>query len=141
FDPTGLSDIVGKWNTLPDNVWEGALDVVDSTGKRRLRLALNAYDEPPMYDASVQVLDRDGKPVSGGYVNVFNSTDGHFNQLFLDDQGRGTSRITPGVYMAYSFVPTGDTTTFAIEPNLTVDKGTSFTLDARKAVRLKAPVV
>ena len=94
-----------------------------------------------MYDASVRVLDRDGKPVSGGYVNVFNSSDGHFNQLFLDDQGRATNRITPGVYMAYSFVPTGDTTTFAIESNLTVAGDTSFTLDARKAVRMNAPVV
>lgn len=141
FDPTGLSDVVGQWTSIVDNIWEGALDVIDSAGKRRLRLALNAYDEPPMYDASVRVLDRNGKPVSGGYVNVFNSSDGHFNQLFLDDQGRATNRITPGVYMAYSFVPTGDTTTFAIESNLTVTGDTSFTLDARKAIRMTAPAV
>jgi len=141
FDPAGLSDIVGEWTGLDDNIWEGALDVVDTAGKRRLRLALNAYDEPPMYDASVRVLDRNGKPVSGGYVNVFNSTDGHFNQFFLDDQGRGTARITPGVQMAYGFVPTGETMTFAIESNITVDRNTSFTLDARQAVQVKAPVV
>ena len=49
-----------------------------------------------MYDASVLVLDRNGKPVSGGYVNVFNSTDGHYNQILLDDQGRGTARINAG---------------------------------------------
>ncbi|MFI5697953.1 S8 family serine peptidase [Kribbella sp. NPDC051586] len=141
FDRTGLSDIVGNWNTLADNDWQGALDVIDSNGKRRLRLALNAYDEPPMHDLSVRVLDRAGKPVSGGYVNVFNSSDGHYSQLFLDEQGRGKTRITPGVYGAYSFVPTGDTTTFAIDANLTVANDTSFTLDARKAVQLKAPVV
>ncbi|MEV5962134.1 S8 family serine peptidase [Kribbella sp. NPDC051952] len=141
FDRTGLSDLVGPWVTLADNDWQGALDVIDSTGKRRLRLALNAYDEPPMQDLSVRVLDRAGKPVSGGYVNVFNASDGHYNQLFLDDQGRGKTRVTPGVYGAYSFVPTGDTTTFAIEANLNVAKDTSFTLDARKAVQVKAPVV
>ena len=141
FDPTGLSDVVGQWNSIVDNIWEGALDVIDSAGKRRLRLALNAYDEPPMYDASVLVLDRNGKPVSGGYVNVFNSTDGHYNQILLDDQGRGTARITPGVHMAYGFVPTGDTMTFAVESNVTVTRNTSFTLDARQAVQVKAPVV
>jgi len=141
LDPAVLSATVGTWRIPSDSIWEGAVDVVDSTGKRRLRLALNGYDEPPMYDVSVRVLDRDGKPVSGGYVNAFNATDGHFTQFVLDDQGRGTTRTTPGVYGMYSFVATAGTTTLATDMNFPVTTDTSLTLDARKAVKLNSPAV
>lgn len=126
---------------VTDDLWQGSIDLLAPDGKELLRLALNAYDEPPMYDVSVQVLDRDGKAVSGGWVNAFNSANGGFVQFTLDDQGRSTRRIPPGEWSMYSWVTTDDTLALTGGPDLTVAGDTAFTLDARKAVRLNVPVV
>jgi subtilisin family serine protease len=126
---------------LSDTRWQGSLDVLGPDGKQLLRLALNAYDEPPMYDVSVRVLDRNGKPVPGAVVNASNGTRAGFVQFVLDDQGRATRRIPPGEYSMYSFVTTGETVAVTGAPDFTVSDDTTVTLDARKAVRLTAPVV
>ncbi len=127
---------------LTDTMWQGSLDVLGADGKQLLRLALNAYDEPPMYDVSVRVLDRNGEPVSGGYVNSFNSNNAGFTQLPLDSQGRSrTARLAPGEYSFYTFVTTGDTIAMTGAPDFKVTGDTTITLDARKTVRLNAPVV
>ncbi|MFG1819318.1 S8 family serine peptidase [Kribbella sp. NPDC049174] len=126
---------------LTDTMWQGSLDVLGADGKQLLRLALNAYDEPPMYDVTVRVLDRNGEPVSGGYVNSFNSNNGGFTQFRLDSQGRSTVRVPPGEYSMYAFVTTGDTIAMTGGPDFTVTRDATFTLDARKTVRLNAPVV
>ncbi|HET6738855.1 MAG TPA: S8 family serine peptidase, partial [Kribbella sp.] len=126
---------------IADDMWQGSVDVLGSDGNELLRLALNAYDEPPMYDVSVQVLDRAGKPVIGGWVNAFNSADGSFMQFVLDDQGRSTRRVPPGEWSMYSWVTTGDTLALTGGPDVVVAQKTTVTLDARKAAQLKAPVV
>jgi len=126
---------------IADDLWQGSIDLLGTDGKELLRLALNAYDEPPMYDVSVRVLDREGNPVSGGWVNAFNSSNGGFVQFNLNDQGRSTRRIPPGEWSMYSWVTTGDTLALTGGPDLTVASDTAFTLDARKAVRLNIPVV
>jgi len=126
---------------VADDMWQGSVDLLGADGKELLRLALNAYDEPPMYDVSVRVLDRDGKPLSGGWVNAFNGSNGDFMQFVLDDQGRSTRRISPGEWSMYSTVTTGDTVALTGGPDFVVSGATSFTLDARKTVRLNVPVV
>ncbi|WP_406047422.1 S8 family serine peptidase [Kribbella sp. NBC_00889] len=127
--------------TVADAMWQGSIDLLGADGKELLRLALNAYDEPPAYDVSVQVLDRDGKAVSGGWVNGFNGNNGDFVQFTLDDQGRSTRRISPGEWSMWTFVTTGDTVAMTGGTDFTVAKDTDFTLDARKTVRLNVPVV
>ncbi|WP_433167098.1 S8 family serine peptidase [Kribbella sp. CA-247076] len=127
---------------LTDTMWQGSLDVLGADGKQLLRLALNAYDEPPMYDLSVRVLDRDGKPFAGGYVTAFNAGNGGFTKLPLDSHGRSPSvRLPPGEYNLSSIVPTGDTVAMTGAPDFVVNRDTTVTLDARKAVRLNAPAV
>jgi subtilisin family serine protease len=126
---------------LADDMWQGSVDLLGADGKEILRLALNAYDEPPMYDVSVQVLDRAGKPVSDGWVNSFNAATGGFVQFVLDEQGRATRRLSPGEWSMYSSVTTGDTLALTGGPNHVVAGDTAVTLDARKAVPLNIPVV
>ncbi|NIK55358.1 S8 family serine peptidase [Kribbella shirazensis] len=126
---------------ITDDMWQGSVDLLGADGKDLLRLALNAYDEPPMYDVAVQVLDRAGQPVSGGWVNAFNAATGGFVQFVLDEQGRATRRLSPGEWSMYSWVTTGDTLALVGGPNHIVTGETAVTLDARRTVRLNIPVV
>jgi subtilisin family serine protease len=146
---------------LPDDRWEGTVSLGD------LRLALGLYDEPPRYDLTVKVLDRNGTPYAGGKVTAFDYVTGNSNNLTLDAQGTAKARLAPGRWSLLSAVTTpagarrsaaprsaaplsgeagpggAQPATFALAgtAELAITSDTSYVIDARKAQVLRAPTI
>ncbi|GAB3824953.1 hypothetical protein GCM10028799_43960 [Kribbella italica] len=120
---------------LPDDRWEGTVSLGD------LRLALGLYDEPPRYDLTVKVLDRNGTPYAGGKVTAFDYVTGNSNNLTLDAQGTAKVRLAPGRWSLLSAVTTGSTFSLAGTAELTITGDTSYLIDARRAQGLRAPAI
>lgn len=118
-------------------------------GFEQVDLPLSFYPEPPRHDVRLTVLDRRGQPWAGGTVVLGNMRElyprfgGGFTTVRLDENGQGTGRVAPGPVSMVAKVETpasGDepaTVAFAGSPEVMVDKDISFTIDARKARRLK----
>ncbi|MQA79161.1 MAG: S8 family serine peptidase [Streptosporangiales bacterium] len=138
FEPT-LAD---------DGLLQGMIDVATTNGDG-LHLPVNAHDEPERYDLTVKVLDRAGKPYANGVVNLVNATDlrGTFFDVRLDERGEATVHTAPARFSAFSRVttPAGggapETFTIAGSAEFTVDRDTTFVVDARDAQRVRPPTV
>ncbi|MGC4941732.1 S8 family serine peptidase [Kribbella sp. DT2] len=141
---------------LPDDRWEGTVSL------GALRLALGLYDEPPRYDLTVKVLDRNGTPYAGGKVTAFDYVTGNSNNLTLDAQGTAKARLAPGRWSLLSAVTTPASTdaaplstdagarpgearpaTFALAgtAELAITGDTTYVIDARKAQALRTPTL
>ncbi|GAA2142086.1 S8 family peptidase [Streptomyces synnematoformans] len=129
-------------------VYQGGV-VVQREGRDTVTLPLNAYLEPPRHDVRLTVLDRNGEPWAGGTVWAGNMDDFHpvggggYQAVHLDGNGQGTARMLPGPLslMAKVETPAGEgrpaTVSFAGSPEVMLDRDIEYTIDARKAKRLK----
>ncbi len=129
-----------------DGLWQGKV-TFSSEGTSLLNLPVGLYDEPARYDVDVRVIDRNGDPYAGGSVQLQDGVKNLFHNIQLDENGRGTARIAPGHYSAFSRVVTpagtapSQTFTIAGMAEVPITEDTSITIDARKAERLRAPDV
>ncbi|MFW6690879.1 S8 family serine peptidase [Streptomyces sp. MAR4 CNX-425] len=129
-------------------VYHGGV-VVRRDGHDTVTLPLNVYVEPPRHDIRLTVLDRDGEPWAGGTVWVANMDDyrpvtgGGSQAVHLDENGQGTGRLLPGPLSVLAKVetPARDgspaTVAFAGSPEVVLDRDMEYTIDARKAKRLR----
>jgi subtilisin family serine protease len=129
-------------------VYTGAV-VLARQGKQSTRMPLAFYNEAPRQDISLTVLNRRGEPDAYGTVwlanmaGMYPETGGGFTVLQLDENGQGTARMAPGPISAVARVVTPaagnqpESVSFAGNPELTLDRDLSYTIDARKAKQLK----
>ncbi|WP_116949465.1 S8 family serine peptidase [Jiangella endophytica] len=110
-------------------------------------LPLGLNKEPEVYELTVTVLDREGRPNRGATVQVGNVDDSSKHVSFpnLDARGQATVRVPPGTYSALSIMTELDgeryTYTFAGDPQIGVGPGgASVVLDGRTAVPVTADV-
>lgn len=131
-----------------DGVYTGAVTLARA-GKQPTRMPLGFYREAPRQDITVTVLNRLGEPDAYGSVwlanmdNMHPESGGGITILDLDENGRGTARMSPGAISAIARIitpasgTTPETLSFAGTPELTLDRDLSYTIDARKAKQLK----
>jgi subtilisin family serine protease len=141
---------------IEDGLWQGGVTFTAADGTR-LRLPVGVHDEPEMYDFTVRVLDRNGRPYDpslgaddpNGEVAIvmFDGETGRSFALRPDEHGVARDRIPPGSYglFAHVITPAGagrrETYTIAGTPELVVRSDTEYVIDARDAVRLRPPRV
>ncbi|MGC5019349.1 S8 family serine peptidase [Micromonospora sp. DT47] len=131
---------------LDDGLWHGSVTAA-AAGQQLFDFPVGLYDEPERYDLSLRVLDRHGAPHPGASVGVFEVETGGFTRIFLDEDGTGILRVTPGHYSIFTTVNTpataGEPETFTIagSPEVTVTGDTRYVIDARTAKQLRAPTI
>ncbi|TDV43576.1 S8 family serine peptidase [Actinophytocola oryzae] len=148
----GTASVTVRLTPGGNGVYTGAVTLARQ-GKQPTRLPLGFYHEAPRQDLTVTVLNRRGEPDAYGTVWLGNmaemnpETGGGFTILQLDENGRGTARMTPGPISAIARVVTPasgrtpESVSFAGTPELTLDRDLAYTIDARRAKQLKPVAV
>ncbi|WP_093716714.1 S8 family peptidase [Actinacidiphila alni] len=114
-----------------------------ATGKVVAHTGFALEKEQELYDYTVRLLGRDGKPTAGTVV-LAQEGDPYPTQLAVD--GERTLRLAPGTYMAYAEIdvpgdaPDSQGLAVLIDPETVLTKDTTVTLDASKARRVSAAV-
>jgi subtilisin family serine protease len=99
--------------------------------------------EKALYDYTVKLLGRDGKPAAG---TVIVAEDGNPYPSPVAVDGQATLRLEPGTYMAYAEIDVpGDTPdslglAMVVDPETVLAGDTTVTLDASRARRISAAV-
>jgi subtilisin family serine protease len=123
-------------------LYGGYLVAEDATGDTVVRTPVGFFNEPEMFNLTVEGLARDGRPAGGiSWVDVIDAVDTtalNERQGFTD--GAATFRVPPGTYSVMGMLFTYDEPhVFAEEvavvgdPELVVDADTTITLDAALA--------
>ncbi|MFE2022405.1 S8 family serine peptidase [Streptomyces sp. NPDC059499] len=102
------------------------------------------YKERELYDYTLELKGRDGKPANGVVALTF---EGNSIPVPVAVQGRTTLRVPPGTYTAWSYLdvegerPDSLGVAFLTAPETVVDGPTTVTLDASKAraANVRAP--
>lgn len=140
---------------LDDGGWQGYVSFA-TADRTELRLPLSVYDEPPRYDVTISILDRDGKPYDPANaaahafgedtVEFFDGDTGGFRSLPIAADGTVSARIEPGRYSMMTRVVTplaggGVSVSIVGSPQIDISKDTALTFDARAAQQLTPPTI
>ncbi|MGW8358321.1 S8 family serine peptidase [Streptomyces wedmorensis] len=124
--------------------YSGMLAARSTDGSTVIRTALGIYNEPEMYDTTIQVTDRTGKASSHTGVGLLNVDTG---QAFRPRAVGGAlvARLPKGRYTAEALIYTftnGElqNVTLASQPNLQVSADTSVSFDARDGNPVQATI-
>ncbi|MGW6961117.1 hypothetical protein [Streptomyces chartreusis] len=128
-----------------DRPVSGLLVATDGTGDVRARTLIGASREGERHDLTIVAKDRSGQPIAG--ASVLLSTEDLWSSVILDDSGRGTLRVPPGVYSGWLFsTVTGANGSHARGlallsfQNTKVDQDRTVTLDGRALRQVRAEV-
>lgn len=132
-----------------DVPYSGAI-AVTSDGAPAIQVPVGFQVESQHYQVTVTVIDRNGRPYSGGLADLVNADDVNAHSLWsigLNADGRGVGRVIPGWYSMQSRIETPapdgsvESVTFAGNPEVHVTGDMDITIDARDAKPLQAPKV
>ncbi|WP_405818848.1 S8 family serine peptidase [Streptomyces sp. NBC_01390] len=119
-----------------DGSFGGSVAAVSADGKVQVRTAVGVEREVESYSLTLKHLDENGAPVGDAATSV-SDYDGDFYTSYADEQdGELTVRLPKGDYTLNGVIhPSYESATHAIlvQPKLTLDRDTTFTVDARKA--------
>ncbi|GAA0287451.1 S8 family serine peptidase [Streptomyces turgidiscabies] len=119
-----------------DGSFGGSVAAVSADGKVRVRTAVGVEREVESYSLTLKHLDENGEPTGDAATSVADY-DGDFYASYADEQdGELTVRLPKGDYTLSGVIhPSLDSATHAVlvQPKLTLDKDTTFTVDARQA--------
>ncbi|WP_186763221.1 S8 family peptidase [Lentzea tibetensis] len=87
--------------------------------------------ERESYDVTVELIDRTGAPASDDLEHAVGFFGAEYAPIYVQ-QGQGKVRLPKGVYRLASLISTKGSATLAGDPNLSVTKDVTITLDARK---------
>ncbi|NRQ31983.1 S8 family serine peptidase [Nonomuraea sp. NN258] len=109
--------------------------VTATAGQSVVRTAFGAVKERELYDLTLKLRDRDGKPAAGRVVlAAFDGT-----MFPYDVDGERTLRLPPSTYMAYSLLEVAGERADArgmallVDPETVLDENAEIVLDASKA--------
>ncbi|MEH0420390.1 S8 family peptidase [Streptomyces sp. B21-083] len=119
-----------------DGSFGGSVAAVSADGKVRVRTAVGVEREVESYSLTLKHLDENGAPTGDAATSVADY-DGDFYASYADEQdGELTVRLPKGDYTLSGVIhPSLDSATHAVlvQPKLTLDKDTTFMVDARQA--------
>ncbi|MBY8879239.1 S8 family serine peptidase [Streptomyces sp. PLK6-54] len=143
----GSSDVTLTLDPAPvpaGTTFSGQVLATDvSSGTLVAHTAFGLVKEKELYDYTIKLLGRDGKPTAG---TVIVAQDGSPTPAQVPVDGQATLRLAPGTYMAYAEIDVpGDTPdslglALVADPETVLTKDTTVTLDASRAHRISASV-
>ncbi|SEN61428.1 Serine protease, subtilisin family [Actinacidiphila rubida] len=131
--------------TVPaDTTFSGQVTATDAaSGAVVAHTGFGLEKEKELYNYTIKLLGRDGKPTAG---TVVMAEEGNPQSWPVQVDGQATLRLEPGTYMAYAEIDVpGDTPdslglALVADPETVLGKDTTVTLDAGKAHRISASV-
>ncbi|WP_229820796.1 MULTISPECIES: S8 family peptidase [Streptomyces] len=136
-------------DTRPGGTLDGAYSayLTATGGGQTVRTAAGVQREPESYDVTLEVTGRDGRPAADYLVNLAGVSGGAAGEWFnpYEADGSVTVRVPKGGYILDAAVLGGpenpdDGPTWLAQPDLSVTRDTTVTLDARKAAPVDVTV-
>ncbi|MEU0184353.1 S8 family serine peptidase [Streptomyces sp. NPDC006207] len=128
----------------PATTFSGQVLATDrATGTLVAHTGFALVKEQELYDYTVELKDRDGKPASG---TVYLGVENDFYQYQYAVDGRRTLRLPPGTYTAYTYMdvpgdePDSLGLAFLSAPRTVLDEPATVSLDASRARTISASV-
>ncbi|MEU5343118.1 S8 family serine peptidase [Streptomyces sp. NPDC020766] len=119
-----------------DGSFGGSVQATSADGKVQVRTAVGVEREAESYDLTIKHIDGNGVP-AGDAATVVSDLGSEFYAAYADEQdGELTVRLPKGDYALRGMIhPSSESATRSIlvQPKLTLDRDTTFTVDARQA--------
>lgn len=127
------------------SLYSGSIVATDASGEPVASTPTGFFKEKEMYQLTVEGIDRDGEPATGGsrvdVVNVVDAT--QLNGYLYFQDGTASVRVPPGTYSVMGVINTPDATgesysgqTMMGDPEIEVTRDTTLTWDAREATEI-----
>lgn len=124
----------------------GQVVATDASGTVKARTQVALYIEDERYNMTVDLRDRAGKPAAG-YLQLQQKGNPDVFVIGIDESGTLTMRMLPGTYSLLSYLevpgangPDSRGMAQLADPEVVLDRDRTVSLDASKAVQVKAVV-
>ncbi|MFI1481810.1 S8 family serine peptidase [Streptomyces sp. NPDC020747] len=116
-----------------DGSFGGSVQATSADGKVQVRTAVGVKREAESYDLTIKHIDGNGA-ATGDAVTAVSDLNREFYAEYADEQdGELTVRLPKGDYALNGMIHPSAESAILVQPKLTLDRDTTFTVDARQA--------